>query len=77
MAGLGSVSGSILPVGTGSAVGFEAVAGGADGTVCARAYAMVRDAVGEFVGDIGHGDGTAGEGMSAVCQVLDLAITNK
>lgn len=77
MAGGEGVGGSVLPVGTGGAIGLEAVAGGADGAVGTGADAVVGEAVGQLGGDIGQGDGSAGEGMSAVGQVLDLAVTDE
>ena len=77
MAGGEGVGGSVLPVGTGGAIGLEAVAGVADGAVGTGADAVVGEAVGELGGDIGQRDGSAGEGMSAVGQVLDLAVTDE
>lgn len=77
MGGFGGVGGSVLPVGTGGAIGLEAVAGVADGAVGTGADAVVGEAVGELGGDIGQGNGPTGEGMSAVGQVLDLAVTDE
>lgn len=71
------VGGSVLPVGTGGAIGLEAVAGVADGAVGTGADAVVGEAVGELGGDIGQGDGSTGERMSAVGQVLNLAVTDE
>jgi len=61
----------------GGTIRLEAIAGVTDGTVCAGTYTVVRDAVGKFGGDIGQGNGSAGEGMSAVGQVLDLAVADE
>lgn len=77
MAGGEGVGGSVLPVGTGGAIGLEAVAGGADGAVGTGADAVVGEAVGQLGGDIGQRDGSTGEGMSAVGQVLNLAVTDE
>ena len=77
MAGGEGVGGSVLPVGAGGAIGLEAVAGVADGTVGTGTDAVVGEAVGEFGGDIGQRDGSTGEGMSAVGQVLNLAVTDE
>lgn len=77
MAGGEGVGGSVLPVGTGGAIGLEAVAGVADGAVGTGADAVVGEAVGELGGDIGQGDGSTSEGMSAVGQVLNLAVTDE
>lgn len=64
-------------MGTGSTIRLEAIAGVTDGTVCSGTYAVVRDAVGKFGGDIGHRDGMTGERMGAVAQVLDLTVSDK
>lgn len=74
MAGGEGVGGSILPVGTGGAIRLEAVAGVADGAVGTGADAVIGEAVGELGGDIGQRDGSTGEGMGAVSQVLNLAV---
>ena len=60
-----------------STIGFETVASVTDGTVCAGTYAVVRDAVGKFGGDIGHRNGSTGERMGAVAQVLDLTVSDE
>ena len=46
MGGFGGVGGGVLPVGTGGAIGLEAVAGVADGAVGTGADAVVGEAVG-------------------------------
>lgn len=60
-----------------STIGFETVASVTDGTVCAGTYAVVRDAVGKLGGDIGHRNGSTGERMGAVGQILDLAVADE
>lgn len=55
-------------------MGFETVTSVADGTVGTGADAVVGAAVGELGGDIGQRDGSTGEGMGAVSQVLNLAV---
>jgi len=77
MGGFGCVGGCVLPVGTGGAVGFEAVAGVTDGAVSTGADAVVGEAVGELGGDIGQGNGSTGERVGAVGQVLDLAVADE
>lgn len=77
MAGGEGVGGSVLPVGTGGAIRLETITGVADGAVGTGADTVVGAAVGELGGDIGQRDGSAGEGMSAVGQVLDLAVANE
>ena len=64
-------------MGTGSTIRLEAIAGVTDGTVCAGTYAVVRDTVGKFGGDISQRDGSTGEGMSAVAHVLDLTVSDE
>lgn len=64
-------------MGTGGAIRLEAVAGVADGAVGTGADTVVGAAVGQLGGDIGQRDGSAGEGMGAVSQVLDLAVTDE
>lgn len=77
MGGLGGVGGSVLPVGTGGAIRLEAITGVADGAVGTGADTVVGEAVRELGGDIGQRDGSAGEGMGAVGQVLDLAVADE
>lgn len=77
MAGGEGVSGGVLPVGAGGAIGLEAITGVADGAVGTGADAVVGEAVGEFGGDIGQRNGTTGEGMGAIGQVLDLAVADE